>query len=157
MLLSFEASVRSHVHAGCHASLPVTGRQLLCFGDVSIGGHKALSLPGQKLVMGNVQLKNGGGKPIALQQANFKLSGLGGPIDGGLKCPGLTIPAGGSLQVRCGHTSAPADWEPLSRAISTWLTKEIEISDHQVALHRRWPECTDCVQWRSAAQSVRVT
>jgi len=114
LLQNTDASVRSHVHAGCHASLPVTGRQLLCFGDVSIGGHKALSLPGQKLVMGNVQLKNGGGKPIALQQANFKLSGLGGPIDGGLKCPGLTIPAGGSLQVR--PELAPADWESLSQA-----------------------------------------
>jgi len=80
--------------SGCQAQ-----RQLLCFGDVSIGGHKVLSLPGQRLVMGNVQLQNRGAKPLPLSKAGFKLSGLGGPIDGDLKCPGLQIPAGGSLQV----------------------------------------------------------
>jgi hypothetical protein len=40
--------------AGCHAALPA--RQLLCSGEIAFGGHQALALPGQKLVMGNVQV-----------------------------------------------------------------------------------------------------
>lgn len=75
-------------------------RELLCSGEVAFGGHKAVALPGQKLVMGSVQVNNRGKQPVALQTANFKLTGpTGNPLEGGLRCPGLNIPAGGSLQV----------------------------------------------------------
>lgn len=86
--------------AGCQAE-----RQLKCSGgDFGLGGHKVIALPRHNLIMGHVQLQNRGPRPLPLSNPGFKLLGMGGPIDGGLRCPGQNIPAGGSLSVSLQHT-----------------------------------------------------
>lgn len=96
--------------AGCQAE-----RQLQCSGDLGLGGHKVLALPRHNLVLGHVQLQNRGPRPLPLNKAGFKLSGMGGPIDGDLRCPGLNIPAGGSLQVST-QFFHPKHWDSSSRS-----------------------------------------
>lgn len=94
LLLLAALQTTQSITTGCHAQ-----RQLLCAGDLGLGGHSALALPGQRLIMGHVQLQNRGSRPLPINRAGFKLSGMGGPLDGDLRCPGLNIPAGGSIRV----------------------------------------------------------
>jgi hypothetical protein len=67
---------------------------------VGIGNAQAVALPGQNLIMGQVQLRNNGPNPFAFQSCGVKLAGPSGPLDCNLRCPQTFVPAGGSLQVR---------------------------------------------------------
>lgn len=74
-------------------------RTLQCASDFGLGGHKVIALPGQRLVMGHVNLLNRGASPLYFNKAGYQLFGAGGPIGGDLRCPSMQIPAGGNLQV----------------------------------------------------------
>lgn len=107
--------------AGCHAARPLTeptttksGRKLLsvnwggfsCAGLRDIGfstSSKALSLPVNGLIMGQVQIHNRGYEPFEFETPGFRLSGVAGNMDGMMKCPQQEVPAGGSMQVRGGR------------------------------------------------------
>lgn len=121
MQCSTRASLRVLVNpAGCHAARPLTeppttksGRQLLsvnwggfsCAGLRDIGfstSSKALSLPVNGLIMGQVQIHNRGYQPFEFETPGFRLSGVAGNMDGMMKCPQQEVPAGGSLQVWTG-------------------------------------------------------
>jgi hypothetical protein len=77
-----------------------------CAGLRDIGfstSSKALSLPVNGLIMGQVQIHNRGYEPFEFETPGFRLSGVAGNMDGMMKCPQQEVPAGGSMQVRGGR------------------------------------------------------